>query len=208
MKNYKWICGAMAALCLAACDGTDKCGATGDTPAAGDSAAAVIGTIMSRTSVRRFTDRKIGRDTLEQIVRCGMAAPTAMDRRPWKFVVVTERTVLDSLNAVHPYANLATAAAAVVVCGDYDKKLEGLGGEYWVQDCSAASENILLAAHAYGLGAVWCGVYPNPERIPGVKKVLGLPGNLMPLNVIAMGYPDGETAPKDKWNPDNVIWFE
>ena len=193
---------AIAMGTLFACTPSDKCPA----PAAenADAASTVVENIMTRTSVRRFDGRQISKDTLEQIVRCGMAAPTAMNRQPWAFVVVTEREILDSLNAVHPWANLATATAAIIVCGDYEKKLDGLGGEYWVQDCSAASENILLAAHAFGLGAVWCGVYPNPERIPGVKRVLGLPGQIMPLNIIALGYPDGPVEPKDKWNPDAV----
>ena len=86
-----------------------------------------------------------------------------------------------------------------------EKALEGENQAYWIQDCSAASENILLAAHAYGLGAVWCGVYPNPERIPSVKQVLGLPDSVMPLNVITIGHPETpDHQPKDKWNPESV----
>lgn len=205
MKILKSFCFALVACgFLAACNCGDKCEQTAPQSENTDMTKAVIENIKTRTSVRQFTDRKIGQDTLEQLVKCGMAAPTAVNKQPWAFVVVTEREVLDSLNSVHPWAHLETAAAAIVVCGDYEKKLEGIGGEYWVQDCSAATENILLAAHAYGLGAVWCGVYPNPERIPGVKRVLNLPGSIMPLNIITLGYPAGENTPKDKWNPDVV----
>lgn len=167
-------------------------------------AQAVIDNIMTRTSVRQFTGQPIAKDTLEAIVKAGMAAPSAVNKQPWAFVVVTDRAILDSLMAVHPYSNLKTATAAIVVCGDMDKTLDGASREYWVQDCSAATENILLAAHAYGLGAVWCGVYPNPERIPGVSKVLGLPTTVIPLNIITMGHPAVNPHPKDKWNPENV----
>ncbi len=169
-----------------------------------DGANAVIENIMTRTSVRKYDGRSISRDTLETLVKAGMAAPTAMNKQPWAFVVVTERELLDSLESVHPYSNLATAAAAIVVCGDMKNTIEGDGREYWVQDCSAATENVLLAAHALGLGAVWCGVYPIAERVAPVSRVLGLPGDIIPLNIIAMGYPDAEVQPKDKWKPQNV----
>lgn len=171
---------------------------------AADTTKVVIDNIMTRSSIRQFTDRQISKDTLDVIVRAGMAAPSAMNKQPWSFVVVTEREVLDSLNANHPYANLKTATAAIIVCGVMEKTIEGEGREYWVQDCSAATENILLAAHAYGLGAVWCGVYPTQERIQAVSNVLGLPEGIIPLNIITMGYPDQEPQIKDKWNPDNV----
>lgn len=167
------------------------------------SAETVIENIMTRVSVREFTDRQIGKDTLESIVKAGMAAPSAMDKRPWAFMVINEKAVLDSLNAVHPHANLKTATAAIIVCGDMSKTEEGVR-DFWVQDCSAATENILLAAHAYGIGAVWCGVYPVEERVKDVKAALNLPENIIPLDIVTMGYPAGENQPKDKWNPENV----
>lgn len=163
-----------------------------------------IENIMSRTSVRKFTDRAIAKDTLETIVKAGMAAPTAVNKQPWDFVVVTEREVLDSLMANHPYSNLATATAAIIVCGNMEKAMEGDGQAYWIQDCSAATENILLASHALGLGAVWCGVYPMQDRIVPVRETLKLPSYVTPLNIISMGYPAEDPDPKDKWNPSNV----
>lgn len=163
-----------------------------------------IENIMTRASVRQFTDRAISRDTLETIVKAGMAAPTAMNKQPWEFVVVTDRAALDSIEAVHPYSNLKTATAAVIVCGNMQKAIEGEGQSYWIQDCSAATENILLAAHALGLGAVWCGVYPMQERVAPLKEVLGLPSYVIPLNVITMGYPAAAPQHKDKWNPESV----
>ena len=176
-------------------------------PAAGtDSIAAnaVIENIMTRASVRQFTDRQISKDTLDLIVKAGMAAPTAMNAQPWGFVVVNDKQVLKALEKDHPYSNLATATAAIVVCGDLSKIKEGMNSEYWVQDCSAATENILLAAHAYGIGAVWCGVYPVEERIAPVVKTLGLPENVIPLNIITMGYPKETPKPKDKFVPGNI----
>lgn len=205
MKKIKSMMMALAlggALFTTGCSGPD-CGAA-SSAASTDATSAVIDNIMTRTSVRRFTSQPVGADTLESIVRAGMAAPTAKNLRPWAFVVVTEREVLDSLEAVHPYSNLATATAAIVVCGDMNKASEGFAREYWVQDCSAATENILLAAHAYGLGAVWCGVYPNRDVMPGVSRVLGLPSSVIPLNIITMGHPQGEQQPKDKWDAANL----
>ena len=165
---------------------------------------AVIENIMTRTSIRQFTDQSVSKDTLDLIVKAGMAAPSAMNKQPWAFVVVTEKNVLDSLNAKHPYANLKTATAAIIVCGIMDKTIEGAGREYWVQDCSAATENILLAAHGLGLGAVWCGVYPVEERIKDVSGVLELPETIIPLNIVTMGYPAENPEPKDKFNADNI----
>lgn len=179
-----------------------------DTPATAPSSdagsQAVLSAIMTRASVRQFTSQPIGADTLDLLVKAGMAAPTAMNLQPWAFIVVTEQAMLDSLAAVHPYSNLQTATAAIIVCGDLDKAADGFGRDFWIQDCSAATENILLAAHAMGLGAVWCGVYPNPKVVPGVTRVLSIPERVIPLNIITMGHPAAEVQPKDKWNPQNV----
>lgn len=165
---------------------------------------AVIENIMTRTSIRQFTDRPVSKDTLDLLVKAGMAAPSAVNAQPWAFVVITEKPVLDSLNVVKPWFNLKTATAAIVVCGDLNKVKDEEVKDYWVQDCSAVTENILLAAHAYGLGAVWCGVYPKAETVEGVTRILGLPENVIPLNVITLGYPDENPEPKDKFKEENV----
>ena len=178
---------------------SEKCNASSS-----DTTEAVINNIMTRTSIRQFTSQPISKDTLENLVKAGMAAPSAVNKQPWAFIVITDRAMLDSLNAIAGRFNLKTATAAIAVCGDLSKALEGEGQAYWVQDCSAATENILLAAHAYGLGAVWCGVYPNPEVQPDVTKTLGLPENVIPLNIIALGYPDENPEPKDKFNASNI----
>lgn len=169
-----------------------------------DNASIVLNNIATRASVRQFTAQPVDKATLETIVRAGMAAPSAVNRQPWAFVVVTERSVLDSLENVHPHANLKTATAAIIVCGDMKKALDGAAREYWVQDCSAVTQNILLAAHAMGLGAVWCGVYPSSDRVAAVSRVMGLPESVVPLNVITMGYPAEQPKPKDKWKPEKI----
>lgn len=198
----------LAGLVMAACANDCKSASAGDSAKGGENAGnAVIENIMTRTSIRKYrADKPIPKDTLETIVKAGMAAPTAVNKQPWAFVVITERPLLDSLQKVSPNYQLKTATAAIIVCGNLDKALEGEGQPYWVQDCSAATENILLAAHGLGLGAVWCGVYPIQKRVDDVKKVLSLPDNIVPLDVICMGYPDEEVAPKDKWEPGNVHW--
>lgn len=203
MKHLKFIGSLLcAAAMFTSCDNGAK---TSDVATAKcDPGKVVMENIMTRKSVRQFTNQPVAKDTLDMIVKAGMAAPSAVNAQPWAFVVVTEREVLDSLNAVKPWFNLKTATAAIVVCGDLSKAIEGPGQEYWVQDCSAASENILLAAHALGLGAVWCGVYPNQENVVGVSRVLQLPENIIPLNVITMGYPAENPEPKDKFKPENI----
>lgn len=172
--------------------------------AAADPAAAAIDNLMTRTSVRAYTDQPVEAGTVEQLLRAGMAAPTAANRQPWAFVVLTEREQIDQLAEVQAGRILASAPLAIVVCGDMEKALEGTGRDYWIQDTSAATENILLAAHALGLGAVWTGVYPNPERTAAVSEALGLPEQIIPLCVIAAGYPAETPEPKDKWKPENV----
>lgn len=201
MRKILVICIALAGGVLTSCctGGNDENGSE-----------AVIETIMTRTSIRAFTDEPVPDETIETLLRAGMAAPSAVNRQPWAFVVVEGRENLDRLAEVHPNARmLGTAQAAIVVCGDMTKALEGTAQAFWVQDASAATENILLAAHALGLGAVWTGVYPNPERVAAVSETLGLPSYVIPLCVIPVGYPAEAPAPKDKWNTANIhhnVW--
>ena len=167
----------------------------------------VLNNILERTSVRSYLDKSIEEDKIEKLLRAGMAAPTAVNKQPWHFVVVTDKSLLQKLAKANPYAEMvARAPLAIVVCGDMTKALDGNAREFWVQDCSAASENILLAATGLGLGAVWTGTYPSEERCAAVSEVLGLPETLIPLNTIVIGYPDGEVTPKDKWQESNISY--
>lgn len=164
----------------------------------------ILNNIHSRKSVRHFTDEKISSDQLITLAKAAMAAPTARNTQPWQIIAIDDRVILDSLSKALPYAKmLEQAPAAMIVCGDMTKAMEGEGRQFWIQDCSAATENLLLAAEGMGLGAVWTAVYPDSERIKGVCTTLGLPSYIIPLNVIPVGYPTGEDMPKIKWNEES-----
>lgn len=158
--------------------------------------------ILTRRSIRRYTNQTITSDTMQQLLEAAMSAPSAGNGQTWQFVVITDRKVMEAIHQFHPYSDmLAEAAAAILVCGDM--RLDKRGG-YWVQDCSAATENILLAAHALGLGAVWMGVYPNDDRVLNMKKVLELPDEITPLALVALGYPAEQLPPSQRFNPERV----
>lgn len=166
-----------------------------------------VETIMTRTSIRSFTDRAVSADTVEMLLRAGMAAPTAVNLQPWHFVVVNDRAKIDELGGNGRQSQMwHESPLVIVVCGNMEKAMEGVGQAFWVQDCSAATENILLAAHALGLGAVWTGCYPIEERVANISQVLGLPEHIVPLCAIVMGYPNESPQPKDKWKPENVSY--
>ncbi len=169
---------------------------------------AVFDNIMTRTSIRQFTNEPVPAEMIEQMLRAGMAAPTAMNAQPWEFVVLNDRDTLNKLAGKLRYARmLEQAPLAIVVCGR-DKWLDREGNEreniFWVDDCSAATENILLAAHALGLGAVWTAAKDDRGAI--VADALGIPDGYKTLNVIAIGYPAENPAPKDKWKPEKIHW--
>lgn len=172
-----------------------------DTPKGGN---ASIENIMTRSSVRTYTAELVDSADVITLLKAGMAAPTAMNRQPWVFVVITDAARRAAMAAELPYCKMAaTAPLLIAVCGDKAKFIED-APEYWVQDCSAATENILLAAHAIGLGAVWTGVYPVQDRVEMVSKALGLPEGIIPLNIICIGHPDSDNPAKDKWDPAKV----
>jgi nitroreductase len=166
----------------------------------------ILENIFSRKSVRHFTGKAVSQDLLELLMKAGMAAPSANNRQPWVFIGITERVTLNILAAGLPYAKmLAQAGGAIVVCGDMDK-IDPAKREYWIQDCSAATQNILLTAEACGLGAVWTALYPYQERYGLVQKEVHLPETIIPLCVIPVGYPTGEDLPIDKFIRENIHW--
>ncbi len=172
-----------------------------------DAEKAVLDNIATRTSIRDYTNEKVSEEQVSALLKAGMAAPTAMNKQPWHFVVVDKREGLDNLADANPNAEmLKKAPLAIVVCGDMDKAIEGKGRDFWIQDASAATENILLAAHAMGLGAVWTGLYPMEDRADAVAGVLHLPKNLVPLCAIVIGHPAESPKPKDKFKEENVSY--
>ena len=158
--------------------------------------------ILSRRSIRKYTPIPVSDEELHRVLDAAMNAPSSSNGQPWHFVVIDERKVLDEIPRFHPYSNmLKEAPMAVVVCGDTTlEKTKGV----WVQDCSAATENLLVAARAQGLGSVWLGVFPIEERMAGLKRLLGLPDNIIPLNIIALGHPAETKPPANRFNADRV----
>ena len=168
-----------------------------------------IKNIMTRTSIRKYTEQPVSKADIETMLRAGMAAPTAVNKQPWHFVVVTDREQMNALAAANRGTSMAAKAPlAIVVCGDMQKTLSGVGQGFWVQDCSAATENILLAANALGLGAVWTGLYPNEDRAKAVRDIVKAPEHIVPLCTIVIGHPAENPTPKDKWKPENVSYNE
>jgi nitroreductase len=158
--------------------------------------------LMRRRSVRAYTDEPVSEDQLRRILAAGMQAPSANNRQPWHFVVVRRRERLDRMAEALPFGKmLAQAPLGIVVCAD--SGLQPNAG-YWAQDCAAATQNILLACHALGLGAVWIGVYPRDERVAALRELLSLPAAVTPLCAIAIGGPAAPVAPVDRFSPDRI----
>lgn len=161
--------------------------------------------ILRRISVRIYEDTPVSDDQIAALLHAAMSAPSAVNRQPWEFIVVDDRKLLVQLADALPYAKMtAHAPVAIVVCGNEERFLDGVDSTLWEQDLSAAAENILLAAHAIGLGGVWTCLYPHDDRIAPVRKILNLPDHLIPFNLIPIGYPEKEHAPMEKWHPDRV----
>lgn len=160
----------------------------------------LIDTIFARRSIRKYTAHPVSEQDVQTLLEAGMAAPSASNRKPWQFIVVTERATLDALAESHPHGKmLFDAPLSISVCGDLTEM-----ERYWVQDCSAATENLLLAATALGLGAVWLGVYPRDERVEAVRRILHLPDHITPLNLIAVGHPAEEKQPRTQYDEKRV----
>lgn len=158
--------------------------------------------ILTRRSIRKFTSQLVSHDLIEKILRAGMQAPSARNKQPWHFIVIQNREMLDKISVVHPYAYmLKEAPLGIVICGDSNIEITI---EYIVQDCSAATQNMLLAAHNFGLGAVWLGIYPREPRIKALRKLLSIPENIIPVSMIAVGYPAEKKEPENRFNPERV----
>jgi nitroreductase len=155
-------------------------------------------TMLARRSIRRYTAQPVSPEQIQRLLEAAMAAPSASNRQPWHFVVVTDRGTLDRLANAHPYGKMLTEATlCIAVCGDPEN-------DYWVQDCSAATENILLAATEMGLGSVWLGVHPQGDREHNVRDILGIPPRYSPLNLISLGYPAEQKEPRTQYQDSRV----
>ena len=204
MKKFFLITVGLAMLLAGCCNGNK----------AQDATEAAITTIMNRKSVRSFTDQKLTEQQIETLMKAAMAAPSAINIQPWHFVVIDDDAVKQELWGEGRRPEMFTGAAIVViVCGETTDMRKPLGQPdadpvemeniFWSQDCSAATENLLLAAEAMGLGAVWTALYPTERMAPIIEK-LGLPENVKPLCAVPIGYPAGDDQPKDKWKPEKI----
>lgn len=158
--------------------------------------------VMTRRSIRRYTDEPVSEADLETLLRAAMAAPSAGNQQSWRIVVVTDRDQLNRLSTATPYSSmLAQAPLGFVVCGDSrDERHPG----YWPQDCAAAIENLLVAANAIGLGGVWIGCYPVEDRVANVREICGVPEGVTPMSMIALGHPAERKPPADRYRPELV----
>ncbi len=158
--------------------------------------------ILERRSIRKYTSEEVSEEQVKELLHAAMAAPSAGNARPWEFIVLRNRDTFEKIMEVHPYSKmLKEAQVAIVVCGNTER--EYYDG-YWVQDCAAATENILLMAKHLGLGSVWLGVYPREERVSELREILSIPEKVIPLSLISIGYPAEEKAIEDRYLEDRV----
>jgi nitroreductase len=158
--------------------------------------------ILTRRSIRKYTDQPVPDSTVTELLRAAMAAPSAANQQPWQFIVVRDRSLLEAIAAATPHSGMAGhARLAVVVCGDLS--LEQAPG-FWVQDCAAATENLLITANAAGLGAVWLGFYPCEERVDFLRTLLSLPDHVVPFAVVPIGHPAEHPGPADRFRPERI----
>ena len=158
--------------------------------------------IFTRRSVRNFKPDPVPDNDVHDLLKAGMQAPSAKNEQPWHFIVINDPDLLHAIPEFHPFSKmLQTAPMAILVCSD--RKLETKRAS-WLQDCSAATENILLAAHAKGLGAVWLGIFPDSERVLGMQALLNMPKDIRPVSLVAVGYSDSRPEPVDRYKQERV----
>lgn len=161
--------------------------------------------IYQRRSIRKYLDKEVNKEDLVLLLKAAMAAPTTANNQPWEFIVVNEKEMMDRLRKALFFGQY-NAPSAIVVCGNMNFAFTGPCQDYWVQDCSAAIENILLAASGIGLGSVWIGLYPLPSKIKLVCKILMIPEHVIPLGVVYVGYPAEDKEPRTQYNEKAVYW--
>ena len=160
--------------------------------------------IKTRRSIRKYTSQKIETEKIQEILKAGMQAPSARNLQPWQFVVIDDKEILQKLSIAHPYGKMINGAShAILICGDKTLEKEE---SYLIQNCCAATQNMLLAVHELGLGAVWLGVQPREKRIDAISDLLKLPANVFPVALLSLGYPDEKKEAEDRYNPVRMHW--
>ena len=158
--------------------------------------------IRTRRSIREYRDEPVDDAVVRELIGAAMMAPSAGNVRPWQFVILTDRDLLDEVAQIHPHGAMCMEApVSVLICGDLS--LERYPGN-WIADCSAATQNLLLAAHAHGLGAVWTGLYPEQDRIDAFRELLDLPDHVVPLALVPIGHPAEEAGTADRFDEEKI----
>ena len=158
--------------------------------------------ILTRRSIRKYKKTKVSKEKINQILKAAMYAPSAMNYQPWQFLVLDKREDIDHLYKINPHAEmLLKAPLAIIVCGDLKTEMNI---DYLVQDCSAATQNALLAIHELELGGVWISSYPNKETVEGIRNYFGMPENIIPVSIISLGYPDEEVKADDRFDKSRI----
>jgi nitroreductase len=163
--------------------------------------------IKTRRSIRQFQDRPVSEEQIMAIIEAAMLAPSAGNQQPWHFIIISDRIKLDAIPSFHPYSKMVLQApVAILICGDPTGKP---WPDFWVQDCSAATQNALLVARDLGLGTVWAGVYPAVDRMAGFRNLLAIPEHILPFALIPVGWPTGAFQSVDRFKPELIhreIW--
>ena len=158
--------------------------------------------IHTRRSIRKFQDKSIPEELITNLLAASMAAPSAHNQQPWEYIVITEKSLLQKIKDVNPNAQMAAEAPlAILICGNLN--IETSPG-YWVIDCAAATQNLLLSAHAMGLGAVWTGTYPNEDRMDGYTELFSLPEHILPHSLVVLGYPLEQPPDQDRFKRERI----
>ena len=165
----------------------------------------ILETIYSRRSIRIYDRKKLEKETITNLLKAAMAAPSASNSRPWEFVVVTDEAKINLLRSKIKYGNY-NAPAIIIICSNLAIAQNESAYKYWVQDCSAAAENLLLAAAGLGLGTCWVASYPKEDIINLLRETLGIPDDVVPLNLIYVGYPAEEKAPRTQYDETRIHW--
>ena len=158
--------------------------------------------LITRRSIRKYTADPVSKEDLEEIIKAGMYAPSAVNCQPWHFIVIENKETFEKIINIHAYAKmLKDAQAAILVCGDEELQH---GDGYWAVDCGAVTQNMLLAAHAKGLGAVWLGLHPREERKKEIKKLFQLPDHIQPFSIISIGWPAEQKETPERFKPERI----
>ena len=160
--------------------------------------------MLTRTSIRQYTDQAVEQGKIDTLLRAGMSAPSAGNKQPWRFIVIQDKNIISAIADSANKKPAQTAPLLIAICGDSNDTFPEDGFDYWVEDCSAVTENMLLAAHAMGLGGCWLGFYPRKDGVAILRSILNIPNYIIPLGVISVGYPDESPAPKDKWDEKKI----